>query len=168
MVYNQDEVEKDYTEKEMLILMEKGVEKMSEENNDKRKVLIAEEVIIKEDNREENLIKDSEGKVISHKQSQFVCHFNFTDKYGSKYFFPINFPELFKALELINKNEDFKYPNGLGRKMLFYAYIYPMYKNILEENKFVPNWGDLGFSKEQARKIDSNYDKFLETIKNGN
>ena len=138
---------------------------MSEE---KRKVLIAEEIIMKEDNREENLIKDSEGKITGYKQSQYVCHFNFKDRYGEKYFLPIDFSELFEALELINKNEDFKYPTKLGRKMLFYAYIYPMYKNILEENKFVPNWGDLGFSKEQARKIDSNYDKFLETIKNGN
>ena len=147
MVYNPDEVEKDFSDGEIFELMKGGSD--MEKIKDKRKLLIAEEISMVEDNREENLKKDSEGKIIGYNQSQFVCHIKFKDKYGNKYFFPTHFPELFEALELINKNEDFKYPSGLGRKMPFYAYVYPMYKKVLTENGFIPNWNDLGFSKEQ-------------------
>ena len=101
------------------------------------------------------LERDSEGKPTKFRRSEFVCKFIFENNS----FYVIDFKDLAKAMELISDNEDYKYPNGLGRAMPFYAYIYPIFKNILEENGFVPNFGDLTFAKKQKEKIEKDDNK---------
>ena len=101
------------------------------------------EIKLVEDLREENILqRDVFGKPIKFRQSQFVCKIIF----DNDSFCVMEFKDLSRALDLISENEDFKYPikeGKLGRKMNFYAYIYPMFKKVLSENGFVPNLDDL-------------------------
>lgn len=110
---------------------------------------------MEEDLRPENIEeRDENGKPIKFKQSQFVCTFIFDNNKKCV----VRFKHLREAMELINKNEDHKYPYGLGRKMPFYAWIYPMYKKILIENGFIANINDLNFSNKQKERL-KNEDK---------
>ena len=129
------------------------------------KILKVDKITLEEDLRPENLVKDSEGNTIGYKQSKYTCRVYFET--GESFWVPLG-EDLGIILKLISKNEDYKYPNGLGRDMFLLAYIYPIYKKYFIMYGFEPKESDLRFAQEQARKTDSNYDKFLEDINNEN
>lgn len=52
---------------------------------------------------------------------------------------------------LFDLDEDRKYPEGLGRNMMFLKYIYPIFKEYLDKHGFVPLPSDLEFSQRQGQ-----------------
>ena len=122
-------------------------------------------IVLEKDLRESNLIKNNKEEIIGYRQSEFICKIYFEN--GECAFVPSN-PEIFNILQLISKNEDYKYPNGLGRNMILLAYIYPLYKTYFKKYGFVPLKSDLNFAQQQARNKDLNYDKFLKEIEDEN
>ena len=119
-------------------------------------------IVLEKDEREENLVKDQEEKVIGFKQSEYTC--KVYNKDGT--FWVPNNNEVATILNLISKNEDYKYPNGLGRNMFFLAYIYPLFQNFLHKNGFKPLTTEVNFSQMLARETDLNYNKFLQDTQN--
>ena len=108
------------------------------------------EIKLERDLRENNILeRDLDGNPIKFKQSEFVCKLIMDDNR----YCVIKFEDLIKALRLICENEDYKYPNGLGRKMPFYAYIYPLFKDFLLKNGFKLNINEFNFSIKEKRKL---------------
>lgn len=129
------------------------------------KILKVDRIVLEKDLRPSNLLKDNEGNIIGYKQSEYTCKVYFET--GESFWVPLG-EDLGSILKLISKNEDYKYPNGLGRDMFLLAYIYPIYRKYLLRYGFKPKEMDLKFAQEQARKIDVNYDKFLEELNDEN
>lgn len=122
-------------------------------------------IALEKDNRESNVLKDKEGKIIGYRQSEFTCNVYFEN--GEICWTPSN-PSLSQILRFICKNEDYKYPNGMGRNMIFYAYIYPLFKEHLEKNGFRVGQHTLNFVKKETIKVDMEYEDFLKEVENDN
>jgi len=121
------------------------------------KFLNVKDIKLVKDDSENNLIKDNNGNIIGHKRSEYICKIIFEDlnnPNGEKYVWTSHFPHLAETLRLIARNEDYKYPNGLGRNMVFNSYLYPIWKKYLLEKKYDPFQRDIDFSILQTRKID--------------
>jgi len=130
------------------------------------KILKIDKIVLEKDERPENLIKDKEGNITGFKQSEYTCKVYFDN--GDCFWVPWN-NNIGTIINLISKNEDYKYKdlvNPLGKKMFFLAYIYPCYKNYLNNQGFTPNQLELDKSIKHALEKDTNYYKFLEEVKN--
>jgi len=125
---------------------------------------------IAEDRSKENLIKDSEGRVIGYKRSQYILQvpIKFIMIQGNieKLWTPWNY-QIAEILNQICICEDNKYPTGLGRNMFFNAYIYPLFKEYLKKNGFNPNFNEISFCENQAIKTHKDYLKFKQEVENG-
>jgi len=117
---------------------------------------------VAEDNSENNLIKDKEGKITGYKRSRYTVRIPFE---VTKLWTPFN-KDIILTLNEICKCEDKKYPEGLGRNMIFLAYIYPMFKDILDKTGFIaPN--NISFCIEQAKRSEKEYEEIIKEIENG-
>jgi len=81
---------------------------------------------------EENLIKDSNGKFIKFRRSEFTVRMKFDNM---EMWTPTN-NEIVEILRQICECEDKKYPAGPGRNMFFIKHVYPLFKPYLEKNGF--------------------------------
>jgi len=136
-----------------------------------KKVLEVKDIQLVEDLSEGNVIKDEQGNITGYRRSEFVCHTTFKEKgndNGVEYLWVSHFPHLAENLRLIANNEDYKYPNGLGRNMVFNSYLYPIWKNYLIQNNFIPPQRDIDFSIQQAKKLDPNVELFLKEVEDAN
>ena len=131
------------------------------------KFLKVKDIKLVKDDSESNLIKNEEGKVIDFKRSEYVCKIIFQElnnKDSEDYIWISHFPHLAETLRLIAKNEDYKYPNGLGRNMIFNSYLYPIWKDYLLQNNFLSPLRDINFSIQQTKKTDPNIELFLKEV----
>lgn len=121
-------------------------------------------IIVEEDSRESNKIRNEQGEVINYKQSKCTVRFIFEDKEGNEYTWVKENKDLAEAIRLISINEDKKYPYGLGRNMSFNVYYYPIWKKYLLENGFIPNLRDIDFSIAQTKKVDTEIEEYLKNF----
>ncbi len=108
------------------------------------KYLKVKEIIVTEDDRESNLIKNEQKEVIDHKQSKCTCKFLLEDKEGKEYIWVVENESLAEAIKKIGLNEESKYgshkekPWLLGRNMFFLSWLYEFYEYYLTKFGFRP------------------------------
>jgi len=107
-----------------------------------------EKIELSKDNRESNLIRNEKGEIIGYKQSEYTCKIEFKGING--FWVPWDH-EIRDILDLKAKNEDYKYPNGLGRNMFLLKYIYPIFKGYLDSHGFKPDYTDLEFAEQEGK-----------------
>ncbi len=132
------------------------------------KFLKFKDVIFEEDTRDSNLIKNEEGGVIGYNQSKCTVRFILEDTEGNEYCWVKENKHIAEALRLICVNEDKKYPNGLGRNMMFNSYYFPLWKKYLTKNNFIANTKDIEFSIFQTQKVDPTIQEFIEKVEKDN
>ena len=113
-----------------------------------RTFLKVKDIVMSEDDRESNIVRDSSGNVIGNKQSKCTCKFVLENKEGNEFEWVAENKSLYTAIEKIGLNEEKKYPNGFGRNMFFLAWLYDFYEHYLTKFGFNPPKKDLDFCKK--------------------
>ena len=150
MVFNPDEVEKDFTDEEIFELMKGGSEMEEEKLENKYDSITLEKIQI------------GEGYGGHEKAGR---HF-----FSNKTMWTSKFKEVATSLKLLSFCEEEKYikksgKRKQGRNMFFLAYLYPLYKKYLEKHGFKINHNDLDFARNTTLKYsDPELNKFIESI----